>query len=171
MTWRATAPHGTRRAVPSSRKPPVVGLTRRSSSRWAGASVSGPAGTSSPAPARSHAATIVSGSGSGTACRPAALTTTCASPQVEPAPPCASGTSGSVLHGEAARQSGGRRAGAGGPWRGGGGGGRGGGRLGRGRGRGRGGGGGAVGRGGRGGSGGGGGGGRGPREQKSSVDL
>src|SRR5256884_6015853 len=95
-TCRADPPHGTRRAVPERRHPPVAGVRRTSSSRWAGASASGPVGTSRSARARSHAATIVSASGSGTACRPAALTTMYASAQVPPAPPRASGTSGSV---------------------------------------------------------------------------
>src|SRR5437773_8909317 len=95
-TCRADPPHGTRRAVPERRHPPFAGVRRPSSSRWAGASASGPVGTSRSARARSHAATIVSGSGSGTACRPAALAMMYASPQVPPAPPRASGTSGSV---------------------------------------------------------------------------
>src|SRR6185369_13666589 len=95
-TWPAAAPHGTPLTVPLRRhEPPVRASVSRSPSRT-GASVSGPSGTSSPAWARSQPAAMVSASGTGALCLPAARTTTWASTHIPPAPPPASGTSGNV---------------------------------------------------------------------------
>src|SRR5206468_4312854 len=94
--WPAARPHGTRPAVPLSRQPPPARARRSVSSRWTDAIVNGPDGTSSPEVERSHDPTMVSAIGSGTACRPAARATTNASPQLPPAPPFDSGTSGQV---------------------------------------------------------------------------
>ena len=95
-TWFALRPHGTRAAVPLSFQPAPSRRSESRSAAWVGATVIGPIGTSRPADASSQAPIMVSAMGSGTAKRPAALRTTCASSQEPPAPPCCSGICGRV---------------------------------------------------------------------------
>src|SRR5215470_93795 len=95
-TCPAEAPHGTRVATPLSFQLPPS-RPRVSFSPWrTGATVIGPMGTLSRLAERSHAPIMVSATGKGTAKRPVAESTTCASAHCPPAPPCASGICGRV---------------------------------------------------------------------------
>ena len=95
-TCPAEAPHGTRLAVPLKRQLPPSRASVRFSAGRTGATVIGPSGTLSRLAESSHAPIMVSATGNGTAKRPAAASTTCASPHSPPAPPWASGIWGRV---------------------------------------------------------------------------
>src|SRR5215467_14240374 len=95
-TCPAKAPQGTRTAAPLSFQLAPSRTRMSFSPRRTGATVIGPMGTLSRVAERSHAPIIVSATGKGTAKRPTAESTTCASAHCPPAPPCASGICGRV---------------------------------------------------------------------------